>query len=155
MQVTPEQRDNNEAAPIDTSRLDVSPDAAIILVDGVCNLCDRWVQFVIHRDRQARFRFAPLQSAVGEQLLRQHDMPVGELKSIVLVDGDRTFAESTAILRILRGLRFPWPLAAGLLLVPAILRDPFYRFVAKRRYRWFGKKECLVMPTDERAERFL
>lgn len=127
----------------------------MILFDGVCNLCDAWVQFVIRRDPPGTFRFAALQSEAAAQLLERHGHANEDLSTMILVDGGRVYVRSSAGLRVLRRLRWPWPLLSVFLLVPAFLRDPFYRLVSSRRYRWFGKKECLLIPAAEQASRFL
>ncbi|WP_426492787.1 thiol-disulfide oxidoreductase DCC family protein [Hymenobacter sp. 102] len=134
------------------------PDAsAIILFDGVCNLCNGFVQFVIRHDAAGRFRFAALQSEAGQALLRQHRLPTPtEPDSVVLVMGDRAYMHSAAALRILRGLTGGWRWLAGLgLLVPRRLRDAVYRLIARHRYQWFGRQEACWMPTPELRARFL
>lgn len=126
-----------------------------ILFDGVCNLCASSVRFVIARDPKAHFLFAALQSPAGQRELARVAPGRTWPDSLVLIDGDRAFTESSAALRIARRLRFPWPLLAVFLLVPAFLRDPVYRFVARRRYRWFGKQETCMVPTPALRARFL
>jgi len=129
--------------------------SATILFDGVCNLCNGFVQFVIARDPGARFRFAALQSPRAAALLREarHTAPLPD--SIVLVEGDRIYVRSAAALRILRGLRFPWPMAFALILLPRFLRDRIYDAIAARRYRWFGRREVCMVPTPDLQKRFL
>ena len=128
---------------------------AVVLFDGVCNLCNGSINFVIDRDPAGYFRFAPLQSQAGRELLRRHHPGVAELKSVVLIEGDRCYTRSTAGLRIARRMRWPWPLAAALVAVPTFLRDAAYDWVAANRYRWFGKTEACRIPTPDRARRFL
>lgn len=135
----------------------------VVLFDGVCNLCNNSVQFIIRNDPAARLRFAPLDSPAANALLAPARdaglMPLPD--SIVLVepgsDGGRprVSTRSTAILRIARNLRGPWPLAAAFLIIPRPLRDWAYNQVAKRRYRWFGKRDSCMMPTPELRSRFL
>lgn len=127
----------------------------IVLFDGVCHLCDRSVQFVLDRDRDGVFRFAPLQSSVGRGLLRKYDLPTASLDTMVLVENGSTYVQSGAALRIARRLNFPWNLSAVLLIVPPILRDFCYRFVAVRRYRWFGKMDSCRVPDAHWKDRFL
>ncbi len=127
----------------------------IVLFDGVCNLCDRSVQFIIRHDPTGRFRFASLQSDAGQTLLREYGIVGSPPESIVLVEGGRLFTHSTAALRIARHLRFPWSLAAVFLLVPTPLRNSVYRVIARNRYRWFGKKEACLLPSPEVRARFL
>ena len=122
------------------------PDAApVILFDGQCVLCDRSVLFIIDRDRTRRFRFAPLQSEVARPYLNGCNLPEGYLEGIVLVEGRRCYKKSTAILKILRRLDGLYCLFYPLIFVPALLRDPVYDFVARHRYRWFGKlDQCRI-----------
>jgi len=127
----------------------------IILFDGVCNLCDAWVQFVLRRDRAKVFRFAPLQSDFAQHLLEKLGMPTDNFDTMVLVVGDRAYTRSGAALGIVRRLGWPWPLLNIFWLVPYFLRDAVYKFIAHRRYRWFGKQECLIVRPDEQRGRFL
>ena len=128
---------------------------ATILFDGVCNLCNGFVQFVIARDPSARFRFAALGSAPALALLREAGAPAVLPDSIVLIEDGRLFVRSDAPLRIARGLRFPWPLAFGLIIVPRFIRDRGYDFIAAHRYRWFGTRESCWLPTPDLRRRFL
>jgi predicted DCC family thiol-disulfide oxidoreductase YuxK len=129
----------------------------IVLFDGVCNLCSASVQFMIARDPKAKLQFAAIQSDAGKKILREHGMPdfEGDPDSILLVDGDRIWDKSSAALRIVKVLRFPWFLAWPWIIVPRFIRDAVYRFVAKRRYKWFGKKDSCLVPTPELRARFL
>jgi predicted DCC family thiol-disulfide oxidoreductase YuxK len=127
----------------------------LILFDGVCNLCNAAVQWVIERDRRGIFRFGALQSEAGRAALSvagtTEDLP----DSIVLMDGAGTHTRSDAAIRIARGLGFPWSLAAVALAVPRPLRDAVYSWVARNRYRWFGRRESCMVPTAELAARFV
>lgn len=129
----------------------------VVLFDGVCNLCNGTVQFVIRRDRAQRFRFAPLQSEAAARACAAAGVaaPGSEPGSMLLILGDRVVDRSTAALHIARRLPFPWPLFSVFLLVPRFLRDLVYRFVARNRYRWFGKNESCMVPTPELRGRFL
>jgi predicted DCC family thiol-disulfide oxidoreductase YuxK len=126
-----------------------------VLFDGVCNLCNGSVLFVIDRDPSAHFHFAALQSDAGRALLRQHGYAGADLSSIVLVDGGRLYTRSTAALRIARRLAWPWRLLYALIVVPRPLRDAVYDLVARNRYRWFGREEACRVPTPELRGRFL
>ena len=130
-------------------------DHPLILFDGVCNLCSASVNFVIDRDPSARFRFAPLQSPLGREMLRRHALPPAYLNSIVLIDRGRALTSSTASLHVARRLRRPWPLLFLLTMIPAGIRDAAYEFVAANRYRWFGRTDACRMPTPERRARFV
>jgi predicted DCC family thiol-disulfide oxidoreductase YuxK len=127
----------------------------IVLFDGVCNLCSGSVQFLIRRDPQARLRFASLQSVTGRRLQTERGLDPERLASMVLVAGDRWYEESSGVLRMVRYLSGAWPLLAVFLLVPRPLRDLVYRWIARNRYRWFGKKESCWLPTPELESRFL
>lgn len=128
----------------------------LILFDGVCNLCNGFVQFVIRHDPAGRFRFAALQSEAGRQMLAAHGhagaMPP---ETVLLLKNGRLYSHSTAVLHIARGLGWPWRALAVGLLLPAFLRDAAYRFVARNRYRWFGRQESCWLPTPELQARFL
>lgn len=128
---------------------------AIILFDGVCNLCNGFVQFVINHDPAGHFRFAALQSETGRRLLQ--DMPLGQqnLDSVVLVQNNRFYQQSTAALHILRQLQGWWPLLYGAIVLPRFFRDPVYNLLARNRYRWFGRRESCMLPTPELKSRFL
>jgi len=126
---------------------------AQILFDGVCNLCNGFVQFVIARDPDGRFQFGPLQSAAAQRLLAS--APPSPSESFVLIEDGRVFRRSTAALRILRRLRFPWPLAYVAILIPRPIRDAVYDLVARNRYRWFGRRDRCMVPTPEVRKRFL
>jgi len=127
----------------------------ILLFDGVCNLCNGWVNFVIDRETTPVVRFASLQSQFGNQLLASRGLPGDYLGSLVLIVGDQTFTNSAAVLRMACYLGWPWRWLGVLLLIPAIVRDPAYRFIAKRRYKWFGKQDVCRIPSPELRDRFL
>ncbi|MEG0259482.1 MAG: thiol-disulfide oxidoreductase DCC family protein [Lysinibacillus sp.] len=127
---------------------------AIILFDGICNFCDSSVQFIIKRDHQGYFRFASIQSEIGQKILQQQDVPES-IDSVILIEGNQVFIESTAALKISRRLDRLWPLCYVFLMVPPFIRDGCYRIFAKRRYRWFGKKESCMLPNLEERQRFL
>ena len=128
---------------------------AILLFDGVCHLCEKSVQFVLQRDRQAKVHFAALQSEAGQQLLAQHQLAQSDFKSLVLVENGQAYLGSTAALRLLCLLPFPWPIFGVLLWLPRFLRDPVYYWISKNRYRWFGQKEHCMLPKADWQDRFL
>jgi predicted DCC family thiol-disulfide oxidoreductase YuxK len=129
--------------------------SSVVLFDGVCNVCNSAVNFIIDRDPQARFHFASLQSPEGIALAAAHGVDATEISTIVLIDNGRAFTKSTALLRVARRLRGPWPLAYAAILVPRALRDIAYRFLVANRYRWFGKSETCRVPSPEIRSRFL
>ena len=128
---------------------------ATILFDGVCNLCNGFVQFVIVRDPQAQFRFAALTSDAAQSLLRESAVSAPIPDSIVLVEDGRVYFRSDAALRIARGLTFPWPLLGVFTIVPRVIRDWVYDFIAARRYQWFGRRDVCMVPTPDLRRRFL
>ncbi len=131
-----------------------SPEHPVLLFDGVCNLCNAVVRFTVRFDESGTFRFAPLQSEIGRELLARFDLPTDDFDSFVLVEGDDYYTRSTAALRVCRRLDGPWPLLYPLVFVPERLRDPVYEFVAKHRYRVFGRKDECPIPGPEIRERF-
>lgn len=124
----------------------------ILLFDGICNLCERSVQFVIRRDKHRRFRFAALQSQFAQDLVGPE---AGKLDSVVLVVNGQVYRKSGAALQTARRLNWPWPLAAVFLTIPRFLRDAVYDWIGGNRYRWFGKKSECWVPTTELRDRFL
>jgi predicted DCC family thiol-disulfide oxidoreductase YuxK len=128
---------------------------SVVLFDGVCNLCNRSVLFVIDRDPHGHFAFAPLQSDEGQRLLAAYAPGETDLSSVVLVEGGRAYTRSTAALRIARRLTGLWPLLRVFFLVPRPLRDGVYDWIARNRYRWFGREDACRVPTPELRARFL
>ena len=127
----------------------------IILFDGVCNLCNGAITFIIQRDKKDIFRYAPLQSEIGKELAAKHHIDLDKVDSIILVSEDKAYAKSTAALRIAKQLSAGWPLLAVFLILPRFLRDGVYDFIARNRYKWFGKKEACMIPTPELKSKFL
>ena len=130
-------------------------DGAVILFDGVCNLCSGFVRFVVPRDTAGKYRFASLQSDVGRELLAEHDLPTDELESVVLIEDGESYQKSAAIIRIAAGLGGVYRLLSPFRHVPRAVRDRVYDFVAEHRYRWFGKKDRCMMPSGDIESRFL
>ena len=128
---------------------------SIILFDGVCNLCNGAVNFVIKRDPGNVFKFAPLQEKQGALLLKTHAIDIQKLDSIVLIENEKVYVKSSAALRIARKMSNLWPLFFVLLIIPSFIRDGVYDFIAKNRYKWFGKKEQCMIPTLGLKEKFL
>jgi predicted DCC family thiol-disulfide oxidoreductase YuxK len=128
---------------------------AIVLFDGVCNLCSAVVRFMIRHDRRKRFRFASLQSATAQRLLSQYTWHEPFLSSVVLVADGRCYGRSRAALEIVRRLDAPWPILYGFVAVPRAVADWAYDFIGARRYRWFGRRDECWMPDGEWRQRFL
>jgi predicted DCC family thiol-disulfide oxidoreductase YuxK len=129
--------------------------AAIILFDGVCNLCNGWVKFVIQRDPNGTFRFAAQQSPTGRAIIEDHVRGADELSSVILIEGDAIYVESDAVLRILAQLGPPWSWITFFRIIPRRVRDACYRFIAKHRYRWFGRTEVCQVPSADMRSRFI
>jgi predicted DCC family thiol-disulfide oxidoreductase YuxK len=129
----------------------MNADHSIVLFDGVCNLCNGFVQFILPRDRVGSFRFASLQSDAAQRLLKG-DAPK---ETIVVIEEGKTYVKSAAALRIARRLRFPWALLYAFIVVPRGLRDMVYDWVARHRYGWFGKRNECMVPSPHWRGRFL
>jgi predicted DCC family thiol-disulfide oxidoreductase YuxK len=122
----------------------------IVLFDGECHFCDWSAQFIIKRDPKGLFHFASLQSAVGQELLERYRVPL-DIDSIVLIEQEKVYVKSNAALRICRHLRGAWKLLYIFKLIPNSIRNSVYDWIAKNRYKWFGKKEtCMVLPPNVR-----
>lgn len=127
----------------------------IILFDGVCNLCNGAVTFIIKRDKNDLFRYAALQSDIGVELAKKHEIDTEKTDSIILIVGDRSYTKSSAALRIAKHLSGAYPLFYGLIVLPEFIRDRMYDIIANNRYKWFGKRERCMVPTPELKARFL
>lgn len=141
----------------DDASTDLVPAApgGVVLFDGVCNLCNGVVNWLLDHDRHERLRFASLQSEAGQQLLRERGEDPSRLDSVILVTRDRVYDKSGAVLRLGRALGGFWSVGVVALVVPAFLRNVVYDLVAARRYAWFGKRDACRMPTPELQRRFL
>ena len=127
----------------------------IILFDGVCNLCNSSVTFIIKRDVHDQFRFAALQSEIGQHYIQKFKIDPVETDSIILIKKDKYYAKSSAALRIAKYLSGGYPLLYGFLIVPKFIRNAVYDYIAKNRYKWYGKKEQCMIPTPELKSKFL
>ena len=128
----------------------------IILFDGVCNLCNSTVQFVIREDKEDVFRFAPLQSELGQRLIRERAINTKEIDSIILIEPDIAYyTKSDAALQIGKSLKRYRTLSRFLMLFPEGLRNFAYDFVARNRYKWYGKKDACMIPSPELKAKFL
>ena len=128
---------------------------SLILFDGVCNLCNTAVQFVIRRDNTNHFLFASLQSEEGKKILATHKWPTGVMNTFILVENGKIYDRSTAALKVARKLKGLWKFLYGFMIVPKFIRDAIYNVISKNRYQWFGKKDECMMPTPELKARFL
>ncbi|MEO6583416.1 MAG: thiol-disulfide oxidoreductase DCC family protein [Ferruginibacter sp.] len=133
-------------------KIDTRP---IIFFDGVCNLCNAAVQFIINRDPEEKFLFASLQGPAAQDLLPNLSKQSSSFNTIILLKQERKYTKSTAALMIARQLKGPVSLLYGFIIVPSFLRDWFYKFIASNRYTWFGKKDICMIPDKNIAKRFL
>ncbi len=133
----------------------MSSEKSIILFDGVCNLCNASIDFILRRDKKDRFLVGALQEDPGQALLSKYQVAPTYLDSLVLVENGKVYFRSTAALKISRRLHGLWPLFYPLILLPAFLRDPVYDWIGRNRYRWFGKKNTCRIPTEEEKSKFL
>ena len=124
-----------------------------VLFDGVCNLCNGVVQFIITQDKAGVFQFASQQSEIGQALLEAHQLPA--MNTVVLIDGVKVYTRSDAVLEIMKRLPTPWSWLGGLKIIPNFLRDAVYKLIARYRYNIFGRREACWLPTPELRARFL
>lgn len=127
----------------------------VILFDGVCNVCDSFVQFILKRDKKGQFLFASLQSEIGKQLLKKHQVQVKELSTVVLIDGDKSYTHSDVPLRVMKALGSVYSLLYPFRILPKDFRNKIYDWFSNNRYRFFGKKEVCMLPEPEWRSRFL
>ena len=136
--------------------MELPQDKQLILFDGVCNLCIGSVQYIIKRDKKDRFRFTPIQSEVGQYIIEKYRIDTVKRDSVILYSGKfGIFYKSSAALRIASCLGFPTNILIIFLVVPQIIRDWVYDFIAKNRYKWFGKRENCMTPTPEIQSKFI
>lgn len=133
---------------------------AVIVFDGVCVLCNGWVRFLLRRDRRQRYRFAAMQGDVGRELLTRNGLDPDDPLSFLLIEYDRdpsprVSTDTLAIVRVLAGLGGAWRSVQLAALLPAGMRDPLYRLLARNRYRWFGRREACRVPLPGESGRFL
>jgi predicted DCC family thiol-disulfide oxidoreductase YuxK len=126
----------------------------IILFDGVCNLCNSSVQFIIRHDKKNHFLFSSLQSEAGQFYLKKFNLSENTFNSFLLVDDNKMYSRSTGALRVLKYLRNGWQLLYAFIIVPKFIRDGVYNFISKNRYKWFGKKDTCWVPTPELKSKF-
>ena len=134
---------------------DVSLVDNVVLFDGVCRLCSAWARFLIRFDRQCQFKLATVQSPQGQALLQHHGLPTSYYDSMVLIENGQLYTQSTAFLRVMKRLRWPWPLLYLAWLIPAPLRNWLYDRIALNRYRLFGRYQQCVVPDKEALSHFL
>lgn len=128
---------------------------SIVVFDGVCNLCNRAVDFIMRHDHQRRFRFASSQSPVGQALVEAADLPAADTDTVLVIEDGTTFVRSDAVLHIARQLGRPWSLLWPLVHLPRPIRDLVYRLIARSRYRVFGRRDTCRIPSPDERNRFL
>ncbi|MBI4929229.1 MAG: DUF393 domain-containing protein [Bacteroidetes bacterium] len=126
----------------------------VLLFDGICNYCNRWVNFIIRHDKKKKFRFTTLQSEVGKKILKEHAVSVKE-ESAVLIYNNKVYLQSSAGLHILYHLGGIYSLAFVFIIVPAFIRNFCYNLIARNRYKWWGKRSECMIPSDGVKDRFL
>lgn len=127
----------------------------VVLFDGVCNLCNSSVNWIIDHDKEGKFKFASLQSVYGQNVVKQFNLTGEYMDTVLLLDGDKLYKRSEAVLRIAKHIGGIYSLAYVFIIVPAFIRNFFYNFVARNRYRWFGKQDACRIPTPELKAKFL
>ncbi|RZT21302.1 MULTISPECIES: thiol-disulfide oxidoreductase DCC family protein [Fictibacillus] len=127
----------------------------VLLFDGVCNLCNSSVQFILKNEKNQNLKFAAIQSEAGEKLLTHFKIDPNETNSVILISGDQVYTASDAVLKVTHHLKFPYSIGKILAVVPKVIRNFFYKKVAQNRYNWFGKRESCMIPTPELRKRFL
>ncbi len=125
----------------------------LILFDGVCNLCNASIQQVIKYDHRERFYFASLQSGYAERIIPAEK--ASRMASVIYIEKGHIYRESTAALKVAGKLKFPLKLLYGFIIIPRVLRDPLYRYVARNRYRWFGRRQECMVPSEDLLHRFI
>lgn len=131
------------------------PKKSVILFDGVCNLCNASIDFILKRDKKNKFLVGALQEEAGKKLLSKFEVNQEYLDSLVLIEDDQIYFRSTAALKIAKNLSDFWPLFHGFIFLPSGIRDGIYDWIGRNRYRWFGKKNTCRLPTPEERAKFL
>jgi predicted DCC family thiol-disulfide oxidoreductase YuxK len=133
----------------------VEAENLIILFDGDCNLCNSTVQFVIDRDKKDLFRFCALQSDTGKLILKKNKLPDNYTDSFLLYYNNKLYTKSSAALYMVKKMQMPWKMLFVFIIIPKLVRDAVYSFIAKNRYKWFGKSEYCRVMTPELKHKFL
>ena len=129
---------------------------SILVFDGVCVLCSHWVGFVLRHDARGVYKFAAMQTPTGRQLLIEHGIDPDDPNSFLLLEQGRSYTDTDAVVRVLRSFGGRWKVAAALMaFVPRVVRDSLYRWIARNRYRLFGRHDVCIVPSVQTADRFL
>ncbi|MFD1066794.1 thiol-disulfide oxidoreductase DCC family protein [Oceanobacillus locisalsi] len=126
----------------------------IIVFDGECNVCDSFVQFILEKDKENQFLFTSLQSEAGEFIRKKYRVP-DDLDSVLFIDGEKICLKSDAALNVLQKLPLPWKILTAGKVLPYVIRDTLYDFVARNRHKWFGKKQSCRLPTPQERKQFV
>ena len=143
------------AMPLETAHEAPQLPDNLILFDGVCNLCSALVQFVIRHDRRAKFRFAAIQSEIGREIFQSHGLDPVDLQTFVFISDGKMLLRSDAAIEVVSHFGGAWSLLGIFRFLPRVLRDSIYSFIARNRYRWFGRNDVCMIPTAEIKERFI
>jgi predicted DCC family thiol-disulfide oxidoreductase YuxK len=127
----------------------------VLLFDGVCNYCNGMTNFIMRQDKKKIFKFATLQSRFGQKILQEYNFPTDTFESFALLDKEKLYLKSTAALLVYNKLPWYWKWTQLFWIFPKFIRDAVYNFIAKNRYRWFGKRNECMVPAPEVKERFL
>lgn len=138
-----------------TSQLKTSENNSIIFFDGVCNFCNYWANFALKHNKKQNLYFAPLQSEFAIKILKEYGYQTTALTSVVFLTNNKLYTQSSATFRIAKELSYPWKLGYAFYFIPKPIRDFLYNWIAKNRYRWFGKSENCRIPTESEKGRFL
>lgn len=127
----------------------------ILLFDGYCNFCNSTVQFILKHEKKHLIKFCALQSNIGKSLLQKYHINPEKIDSIVFIEHDIAFVKSDAALRLSKHLKSIYPMTYGFIIIPKIIRNWGYEYIAKNRYKWFGKSESCYIPNEQEKQRFL
>lgn len=127
----------------------------LIMFDGMCNFCNFWVNFIIDHDEKKYFKFNSLQSNIAQNFLKRKNLDLPKMDTIVLMMNEKVYFKSSAALQIAKKLNGFWKVVYILAIIPEPLRDLIYNFIARNRYKWFGRRESCRIPTEDESDRFL
>ncbi len=127
----------------------------IILFDGVCNFCNSTVNFILKRDKKNIFKFSPLQSEIGQKLLTEYNFSHTEFDTIILIEKGELYTRSTAALRIVKSMSGMWKLCYIFIIIPGPIRNYLYDLFSRNRYKWFGKRDKCMVPTEKEKSKFI
>lgn len=135
--------------------MDLPKNNTILLFDGVCNLCNSWVQFILPRNKSQSIIFGSLQSESGQKLLKENRLPHKEFDTLIVIDQGKVYKKSQAVFFLIKQLDFPWPLFSIFRIIPRCISDRVYDLIARSRYKVFGKLDQCMIPDENVKDRFL